>query len=146
MTEAIVSPVRRAASKKAIWGMLLLVVVLAVACTFLFWQYRRAVNTQAKSDKARIATITRQVANVVMLPNEEPTIATVADTRKVAEPQLAAQAQNGDEILVYAKAKRVILYRPSVGKIVDMFRVQDETATAGEGAVQGTSKDAPTTH
>ena len=125
MNDTIDRTVRRKRSKSLPIIMVTLLIVLASACGYLFVQYRQALSKQPKSDKERIAQITTLIGDTVILPSERPTIATVADKRKLAEPQLATLAKNGDELLVYSKARRVILYRPSSKKIVDMFRVQD---------------------
>ena len=54
----------------------------------------------------------------------------VADKQKLNNPALAAVVQNGDKILIYGQAKRLIVYRPSVHKIVTMLTIQDAPAGA----------------
>lgn len=121
---------RKRNSKLLIFVMGLIVVGLLAACGYLFFEYQKAVAKQPKTDAQKIADISQRVGDAVVLPDEKPTIATVADKTKLSEPQLATQAKNGDEILVYSKAKRVILYRPSLHKVVDMFRVDVPAATS----------------
>lgn len=116
--------------KKWVVLLTILVIVLTAGCVFCFWQYRTALSKQPKSDTQRIADITKRVSDIIQLPDEQPTIATVVDKRKLADEQLAAEAHNGDELLVYAKAKKVLLYRPSTYKVVDMFRVQGKESPA----------------
>lgn len=72
------------------------------------------------SEKVLRQTLNR-VGKLVVLPTDEkPTLATVEDTSKLSDPLLKAQAQNGDQLLLYYNAKRIYLYRPSIGKIVDI--------------------------
>lgn len=111
-------------SRKPIVALVLLVMILTAGCAYMFVQYRQVLKKEARTDKERIAVITERIAPTVMLPNEQPTIATVKNVHDLNEPQLAKQAENGDELLVYADARRVILYRPSLEKIVDMYRVE----------------------
>ena len=55
----------------------------------------------------------------IVPPNEIPEIATVADITKLSGQTFFANAKNGDKVLIYRKAKRVIIYRPEGNKIID---------------------------
>lgn len=62
-----------------------------------------------------------QVGRHAMLPkDEEPVIATVTDPAKLPDQTFLKQARAGDKILFYQKAKKVIIYRPGIDKIVDI--------------------------
>ena len=122
-------------SKKLTIVLFILLAILLAGCGFLYMRYQQALAKQPKTDAERIAQITSRLDSAVELPNEQPTIATVGDVKKLAEPQLAARAKTGDELLVYAQAKRVILYRPSEQKVIDMFRVESPQ-TAGEATTR----------
>lgn len=76
----------------------------------------RANDTEAANNQQVIAS----VGNHMVLPtNEQPVLATVTDRTALKTPFLR-EAQNGDKILFYQKAKRVIIYRSSIDKIVDV--------------------------
>jgi hypothetical protein len=61
------------------------------------------------------------VDRLAILPSgEDPTLATVVDKNSLKDSFLKANAQNGDKVLVYVKAKKVYIYRPSVNKIVNI--------------------------
>ena len=65
--------------------------------------------------------IINQVGKLMLLPiDETPTVATIADKNKLADQPFFTQAENGDSILIYLKAQRAILYRPSINKIIDI--------------------------
>lgn len=67
-----------------------------------------------------VQVVVRRVSSLAILPqNETPALATVTDKSKLQTPFLQ-QADNGDRILIYEKAKKVIIYRPSINKIVDI--------------------------
>lgn len=50
--------------------------------------------------------------------DSNPAILTVEDKSKVTQPFLE-QSQNGDKILLYYKAKKAVLFRPSEGRIIN---------------------------
>lgn len=67
---------------------------------------------------SEVAQVEQEVGMLYILPkNEQPALATVTNRSKLATPFLQ-QADNGDKILIYIKAKIVIIYRPSVNKLV----------------------------
>jgi hypothetical protein len=53
--------------------------------------------------------------------NETPSLATVTNKEALSKTQLFfASAENGDKLLIYAKAMKAILYRPSTDKIIEV--------------------------
>lgn len=65
-------------------------------------------------------TIQDRVARHFVLPQgEDPALATVTDKSLLKTPFLQ-QANNGDKLLIYQKAQRVIIYRPSLDRIIDI--------------------------
>jgi Na+/melibiose symporter-like transporter len=55
----------------------------------------------------------------ILLPNEEPVIATVINKTLVAtQSAFYKDVQNGDELVAFPNAKKAILYRPSQDLIV----------------------------
>lgn len=61
-----------------------------------------------------------EVGKIYALPKDEtPTIATVIDKEKLKDQPFFANAQNGDKILIYTKAKKAIVYRPKEKVIVN---------------------------
>lgn len=90
--------------------------ILVVAAVIFGWQQF------VRPDSTEAADLTRQVNKLIILPtNEQPAIVTVVDKSKIQNiPFLQRSAKNGDKVLVYSKAKKAILYRPSEKKIVDV--------------------------
>jgi len=64
--------------------------------------------------------IIKKVGALMELPNEEPTVATVSDVSKLSDQQFFAKAQNGDKVIIFPKAQKAILYRPSTNKIIEI--------------------------
>jgi hypothetical protein len=62
-----------------------------------------------------------EVGKLIVLPSDEdPTIATVNDLEKLKDQPFFANAQLGDKVLIYTKASKAILYRPSEHKIIEL--------------------------
>lgn len=113
-----------------------LVVVLAAGCIFLFTQYQTAQDKigDAQSGKSEQANnVIKSVSKIAIVPTDEtPTIATVTNTEKLKDQPFFVNAKNGDKVLVYAKQKKAILYRPSTNQIVNIntvTAVQDANPT-----------------
>lgn len=112
---------------------IVMIITLSAALALIIFRYRKANAVLPTDDSARIAVITKQLQASVVLPEGDAAIAHVVDTSKLTDPQLAVQAKNGDDLLVYAKAKRVILYRPSSRHIIDMFHITPPQTGATSG-------------
>jgi hypothetical protein len=61
------------------------------------------------------------VGRLLVLPTDEsPTIATVTDLAKLQDQPFFANALVGDRVLIYANAKKAILYRESENKVIEL--------------------------
>ncbi len=86
--------------------------------TFQTIKARQDSNTVSQRE---IKSITERIGKFMELPGGEvPTLATVSDREKLKGQQFFLNAENGDKVLVYPKAKKAILYRPSSGKIIEV--------------------------
>lgn len=67
------------------------------------------------------ANVVTTIGRLIELPSdEEPTIATVQDTEKLKDQPFFANAKNGDKVLLYTKAKKIILYDPVGSRVVNV--------------------------
>ena len=115
--------------RKLFIGILLLLLVIAVGVSgLLFIKYKRAVDTANSSEREQII---QRLAPIIILPDEQPDLSTILDTSKLTNQVLKQRANNGDKLLIYNKAKRLIIYRPATGKVVDMLTIQTQTDAAG---------------
>lgn len=87
------------------------IIVILVIMVWILWGTR--FNQSNTSDTVQA------VGKHYLLPNEEPAVATVEDKEKV-QSEFFRAAENGDKLLIYKEAKKVILYRPSVDRIVEV--------------------------
>ena len=61
----------------------------------------------------------KEVGKQIDLPkDEEPITATVTDRNALAGQEFFEEARNGDRVLMYPKAKKAYLYRPSENRVV----------------------------
>jgi len=94
--------------------------ILFLAAYFLL-AYR---NNQADPNLAiqkETKELTDRIGRFMELPTgEQPTLATVTDQDKLKGQNFFAHAQNGDKLLVYPIARKAILYRPSIGKVIEV--------------------------
>lgn len=130
-TTTVETPKKRRAIKKGLIAGLLILLLLAVASGgwYLYYMESKTLREIQKDpsklqelNKGEVAALVAKVRMLYELPgDEQPTVATVADAEalKKSEP-FFAKAQNGDKVLIYAKAKKAILYRPSTNKIIEV--------------------------
>jgi hypothetical protein len=70
--------------------------------------------------QAEAESLAKEIGHFLELPQgETPTVATVTDASKLKEQLFFGSAQNGDRVLIYAKAQKAVLYRPSSKKVVE---------------------------
>lgn len=95
-----------------IFAVLLTFIIICMGVGLHFWH-----NSHHYSQNEE-ALVVQEVGKLYILPtNEQPALATITDKSKLATPFLQ-KADDGDKVLIYIKAKIVIIYRPSVNKIV----------------------------
>ncbi|MDB5175568.1 MAG: hypothetical protein JWM81_426 [Candidatus Saccharibacteria bacterium] len=71
-----------------------------------------------------VHTVINLVSKHYLLPtDEDPALATITDPSKITTKFLK-KTQTGDKLLIYQKNSRVIIYRPSIDKIVDVGPVE----------------------
>lgn len=103
--------------------MLILIALAGVPSYYFYNKYQTSqalLQNPTEATKVEIKTITAQIGKLMELPaGEEPTIATILDKEKLKDQPFYARSENGDKIIIYAQAKKAILYRPSTKKIID---------------------------
>lgn len=106
-----------------------LLVLLAIGGWILnnYLDTRNQLNQLANpktSTQTEITIITDQIQGTVELPGgETPTIATVSDAEKLKGQNFFKNAENGDKVLIYAKAGKALLYRYTTKKVIEYSNV-----------------------
>lgn len=94
-----------------------LVVTVLVLGSLVVWKFFPSTHNENLDD---VATVAKRVERHYILPaDEQPALITVTDKSKVKTEFLRA-AENGDKLLVYKDAKKALLYRPSIDKLVEV--------------------------
>ena len=100
--------------------------------------------TKAAQDEAD--ALVKEVGKLITLPEDEvPTIASVLDKSALADQPFFVNAENGDKLLIYSKAKKAILYRPSVNKIIEVAPLTlDNTSSSSLSSSSSSSSSSST--
>lgn len=127
-----------------IGGIIVLAAVIAAAYFFLQYQNsQKQLAINPATGVPQVEDLVERVGKLMELPSSEtPTVAAVSDVTKLQGQQFFANAKNGDQVLIYSQAKKAILYRPSVNKIIEVGPVnltpsEAPTQTATGSATQG---------
>jgi hypothetical protein len=92
-----------------------LIVTGLILCSGAYYSYRQ----HEKNISVSSASIEKEIGSLADLPtDEQPTVATVTNKEKIKDQAFFANAENGDKILIYNKAKKIFLYRPSTKEII----------------------------
>ena len=112
-------------NKKLIIVALVFIVVVAGTITGIAaWK-----RTHPKADsKQEALQLVEKLKDYVDLPTDEtPSIAEVKDVTKLRDQPFYDIASNGDKVLVYQKAGKALLYRPSTKKVIEYTPVNIDT-------------------
>lgn len=125
-------------------------IIIAIALIPSYYFYTRWEHSQKLLKNPDLAVqeekrdILEKVGKLVDVPtNENPTIATISDKDKlqnqIKNQPFFSKAENGDKVLVFPQAKKAILYRPTINKVLDMVAISLSTESATiPGIVAGT--------
>lgn len=102
----------------------LLIIASLGAALFFYNKYqnlKKTISDPAIVAKSEVKDLVAKIGKLIELPGDElPTVATVSDKEKLKAQPFFAKVQNGDKVLIYTKAKKAILYRPSTNRIVEV--------------------------
>jgi len=118
--------------RKIVLGIVLLMFVGLVAAVIGLGRENKSLKVEIAGLKQNPQELTKQetkelvekIGKLVLLPaDEEPILATVTDKEKLKEQPLFAKAENGDKILIYAKAQKAYIFSPNKEVLVDVVSV-----------------------
>ncbi len=99
----------------------LLFIISSASAIYFALQLNSQKEVSVQNQEKELEEIIKKVSELIVLPtNETPTLATVSDPSKLKDQAFFANAQEGDKVLIYAKAGKAILYNPKMNKIVDV--------------------------
>lgn len=122
----------------------LLVVVSAGLAVYFYRQVTDLKEDPQKVASEEVRAVVARVSEIMVLPEEEPTLATVTAPERLQDQPFFARAKVGDKVLLYANAKKAILYDPAAHKIVEVapLNIGDSPAPAVASA-SAASSDVP---
>lgn len=102
-----------------------------VALVLGYLTYRHFAQTPEQKAAARTAELMVQASRHIILPsNEVPTIFEIKDPSMLAKQQIFfANAQQGDELLIFSQAGKAIIYSPRRDVIVNVGPITADAAT-----------------
>lgn len=129
--------------KKMLTPVLLVLLLLSLAGNgYLVMKVKKLGADPQVAAKQEAAELIAEVGKLIALPaDEEPTIATVTDPEQLKSQAFFASAQKGFKVLLYATAKKAILYDPINKKIIEVAPINIGTPA---GDTNGTTPDATT--
>lgn len=120
-------------------GVATILIIASIPSYYFYNQYKKTqklLTNPAAASQEEIKQLVKTVSRLIDLPPDEiPTVATVADVEKLKNQPFFARAKTGDKVLIYANAKKAILYDPVANKIIEVSPVNiDQTNTATPSA------------
>lgn len=123
-----------------------IIIVALIPSVYFYIQAQQAQARLANPNLFAAEEVKRYVGEVgklMMLPSgETPTLATVNDKDKLKSQPFFANSENGDKVLIYSTAKKAILFRPSVNKIIDVAPINVSPAVTGSATASGAPQTA----
>lgn len=102
---------------------------------YYFIQYHHAqklLQDPLLASETEQETVVKNVGKLTQVPpGEQPTIAKISDITKLNNQPFFQNAQNGDFVLIYTKAKEAILYDPVSNKVLRVGPILVPSPTAG---------------
>lgn len=108
--------------KAVLLGLGALTIIFAGTSAMFYKQVKDLKTNPQKTNQEENEKLIASVGKLVLLPEgEAPTIATVTDADKLkSEQAFFAKAKQGDKVLIYTRALKAIMYRPSENKIIEV--------------------------
>ncbi len=106
-------------------------VIAIVLAGYFYMQVRKLQQNPQVAAQQEASDLVTKVSKLIVLPaGETPTIATVSDPAALKDQPFFAHAQKGDKVLIYAQAKKAILYSVTLDKIIDVAPLNIGTQAA----------------
>lgn len=117
-------------TKRKFINVVMLVIILTSLSFggYFYYQFRKLKNNPNIEYQKEAQDLLSRVAKIYLIPTgEEPTIATVSDPNALKDQAFFTQSQKGDKVLIFSKAGRAVLYRPSINKIIETAPINNST-------------------
>ncbi len=86
-----------------------------------------------KVNQEEVKKVVAEVGKLIKLPvGEDPTLGTVIDINKLKDQPFFQKSKNGDKILIYTNARKIILYDPIAKQIIDVAPISIGSSSASQ--------------
>jgi hypothetical protein len=121
--------------QKIVVSIIILIAIVAIVICLILLNRNPSLGQAGSqaANAAEVEAVVNEISKVILLPTgETPTIATVSDPEPLKVQPFFTNAQKDDVVLLYAGAKKAILWRPSTKKIIEVspLNIPTETETA----------------
>jgi hypothetical protein len=99
----------------------LVLVLLLLSTAGNIYLYKRYTAAENKNPDIQTERIVKDLQAITTVPDETPSVLTVVDKSKLSDSTIAKNADNGDKILLFQKASKVYIYRPSSKKLITIL-------------------------
>lgn len=104
--------------RRHLFALLAIMIVVLSLTSFYFYQKSKG---NENSTNTEIQSLVKEVGVLVVIPTDEtPTLATVSDPSALKGQAFFAEAIEGDKVLIFTNAKKAVLYRPSINKVINI--------------------------
>jgi type II secretory pathway pseudopilin PulG len=115
--------------KKILIGAVALVIVALAAVVVLQWFKLH------KDPAAEDRRVQEAASKIMVLPDEDALVSEIENADKVKDQPFFANVENGDQVLIFIKAGKIVIFRQSENKIINAGPiVNDSGANAGSDA------------
>ncbi len=103
------------------WAVLAILILSLAGNYFLYKENRKLSTNPQIAVQQQIEAIVSKVSKLIVLPSDEtPTIVTIANTTDLKNQPFFQNAKPGDQVIMYPSNRRVIIYRPSENRIIEV--------------------------
>ncbi len=109
----------------------IIAIVAVVLAGYFYLQVRVLKKDPQAVAQREVTDLVMKVSKLLVLPAEEiPTVATVSDPEALKDQVFFVNAKKGDKVLIYAQAKKAILYSVALDKIIEVAPLNIDTQNA----------------
>lgn len=115
----ILSIILQAKKRFILVGLVVLVFMTTGLATHFYLRAKSAGQDATQSATAERDALVARVRRIMVLPDEQPEIATVTNPDALKSDPFFIGAKTGDKLLIFSKARRAVLFDPVEGHILN---------------------------
>jgi hypothetical protein len=95
---------------------------------YFYYKLHKIETSKDVITQKELENVLGKVSRLYLVPEGEiPTMATVSDPSLLQGQSFFSAALKGDKVLIFSKAGRAVLYRPSIDKIIEITAVKSDS-------------------